>query len=146
MDMVLEGEMRGSEAAEIIHRKFGTPIIFLTAYADENTLDMAKASNPYGYLIKPFEERELQATIEMFFYKIDLEQKLKSSEFRLHFLFQKAHDGIIIIDEHKHILDINEVAINISGYKRSELLKTDYQKILPDLDMLVIREKDEKTK
>ncbi|RKY47320.1 MAG: hypothetical protein DRP86_07855, partial [Candidatus Neomarinimicrobiota bacterium] len=94
--------------------------------------------------IKPFEERELQATIEMFFYKIDLEQKLKSSEFRLHFLFQKAHDGIIIIDEHKHILDINEVAINISGYKRSELLKTDYQKILPDLDMLAIREKDEK--
>ncbi|MGC9512376.1 MAG: PAS domain S-box protein [Fidelibacterota bacterium] len=144
MDMVLEGEMRGSEAAEIIHRKYDTPIIFLTAYADENTLNMAKASEPYGYLIKPFEERELQATIEMFFYKIDLEQKLESSELRLRSLFEKAHDGIIIIDEHKRILEINEVAIHISGYSRDELLKKEYQDILPDLDLHTIQ--DEKTK
>jgi PAS domain S-box-containing protein len=144
MDMALEGEMRGSEAAEIIHRKFGTPIIFLTAYADENTLNMAKASEPYGYLIKPFEERELRATIEMFFYKIDLEQKLESSELRLRSLFKKAHDGIIIIDEDKHILEINEVVIHISGYTRDELLKKECQDILPDLDLHTIQ--DEKIK
>lgn len=144
MDIVLEGEMRGSEAAEIIHRKYNTPIIFLTAYADENTLQMAKASEPYGYLIKPFEERELQATIEMFFYKINLEKKLESSELRLRSLFEKAHDGIIIIDEQKHIIEINKVAIRISGYTQNELLKKEYQDILPDLDLHTIR--DEETK
>ncbi len=142
MDMVLEGDMRGSQAAEIIHKKFGTPIIFLTAYADENTLNMAKASEPYGYLIKPFEERELQATIEMFFYKIDLEQKLESSELRLRSLFEKAHDGIIVVGENKRILDINEVAIHLSGYSREDLLESDYQKILPELDVESLKENE----
>lgn len=135
MDMVLEGTMRGSEAAEIIHNKFATPIIFLTAYADENTLNMAKASEPYGYLIKPFEERELQATIDMFFYKIDLEEKLKGSELRFGSLFKKAHDGIIVIQENKKILEVNEVILSLTGYEKEALLNKNYDILLPEFNL-----------
>ena len=135
MDMVLEGTMRGSEAAEIIHNKFDTPIIFLTAYADENTLNMAKASEPYGYLIKPFEERELQATIDMFFYKIDLEEKLKGSELRFSSLFKKAHDGILVIEENNKIIEVNDVIISLTEYNEDDLINHPYQLLLPELGL-----------
>lgn len=65
MDIMLKGEMSGIEAAKIIKEKFEVPIIFLTAYADEDTIEKAKLSFPYGYIIKPFKEKELETTIEM---------------------------------------------------------------------------------
>ncbi len=134
MDMVLQGSMRGSEAAEIIHNAHDTPIIFLTAYADENTLNMAKASEPYGYLIKPFEERELQATIDMFFYKIDLEEKLKGSELRFSALIKKAHDGILVIQEENRIIEVNKVILSLTGYIQDDLINHPYHIILPELN------------
>lgn len=65
MDIMLKGEMSGIDAAKIIRDRFNIPVIFLTAYADEETLEKAKPSVPYGYIIKPFKEKELLATIEM---------------------------------------------------------------------------------
>jgi two-component system, LytTR family, response regulator LytT len=65
MDIMLKGEMSGIEAAKIIKDRFDIPVIFLTAYADEDTLEKAKPSVPYGYVIKPFKEKELETTIEM---------------------------------------------------------------------------------
>jgi AmiR/NasT family two-component response regulator len=69
MDIVLEGDVDGIEAAEQIRVRFGIPIIYLTAYADEKTLQRAKLTEPYGYIIKPFNESELHAVIEMAFHK-----------------------------------------------------------------------------
>lgn len=65
MDIMLKGEMSGIDAAKIIKERFDIPVVFLTAYADEDTLEKAKPSVPYGYIIKPFKEKELQTTIEM---------------------------------------------------------------------------------
>jgi two-component system, LytTR family, response regulator LytT len=65
MDIMLKGEMSGIEAAKIIKDRFDIPVIFLTAYADEDTLEKAKPSVPYGYIIKPFKDKELETTIEM---------------------------------------------------------------------------------
>lgn len=65
MDIMLEGDMDGIEAAEIIHQHNDVPIIYLTAYADTSTLVRAKASRPEAYLLKPWDERELQNTIKM---------------------------------------------------------------------------------
>jgi PAS domain S-box-containing protein/putative nucleotidyltransferase with HDIG domain len=80
MDIMLEGEMNGLQTAEYIHQHHVVPIVFLTAYANEKIFAGAAASDPYGYLLKPFEERELHATIEMAFYKFKMEQKLRESE------------------------------------------------------------------
>jgi len=65
MDIMLKGDMSGIEAAKIIKDRFNIPVIFLTAYANEDTLEKAKPSVPYGYIIKPFKEKELETTIEM---------------------------------------------------------------------------------
>lgn len=80
MDIVLEGEIDGIEAAEHIHTQFDIPVVYLTAYADETTVKKAKMSKPYGYLVKPFEDRELHATIEMALYRHDMEKKVEESK------------------------------------------------------------------
>lgn len=65
MDIRLAGEMDGVEAAQQIHRNLNIPIVFLTAYSDDPTLERAKSAEPMGYLIKPFEQREVYTTVEM---------------------------------------------------------------------------------
>jgi signal transduction histidine kinase/DNA-binding NarL/FixJ family response regulator len=69
MDIKLKGQMDGVEAAEVIRTRFDLPVIFLTAYADKETLDRAKQTRPYGYLVKPFEDRDLRTTVEIALYK-----------------------------------------------------------------------------
>jgi len=77
MDIMLKGEMTGIDAANVIRDKYDIPVVFLTAYADDNTLNKAKIAEPYGYIIKPFKEKELQTTIEMALYKQEKDVKVK---------------------------------------------------------------------
>jgi PAS domain S-box-containing protein len=83
MDIHLAGTIDGIEAAGQIHAKYGTPVIFLTAYADNALIERAKVAQPYGYIVKPYEERGLHSAIEMALYKYGVDQKLKESEDRL---------------------------------------------------------------
>jgi len=80
MDIRLKGGMDGIEAAQEIIHAMDIPVVFLTAYSDEQTLQRAKSSGPFGYLIKPFEERELHSTIEIAYYKHNLEKSLKQAK------------------------------------------------------------------
>ena len=63
MDIMLKGEISGIEAADFVKQKLNIPVIFLTAYADSSTLSKAKVTEPYGYIIKPFKEIDLQTNI-----------------------------------------------------------------------------------
>ncbi len=94
MDIILKGEMDGIQASEVIRAKLGIPIIFLTACADDATLERAKITEPFGYLLKPFEERELHSHIEIALYKHKMERKLRESEERYSLATQGANDGI----------------------------------------------------
>jgi CheY-like chemotaxis protein len=95
MDIMLAGDMDGIEAADIIHTRCDIPVIYLTAYADDETLARAKITDPFGYLLKPFEARELHVAIEIALYKHAMEQQLSAAlenerEFKLraaHFFF-----------------------------------------------------------
>ncbi len=75
MDIILKSEMSGTEAAKLIWAKFNIPIIFLTGYLDRELVDKAKISEPFGYILKPFNERELFAIIEIALYKFQIERK-----------------------------------------------------------------------
>ena len=79
MDIVLEGDIDGIEAAEQIRTRFNIPVVYLTAYADEATVQRAKMTAPYGYLLKPFNERELHAAIEIALYKHMMEREATPS-------------------------------------------------------------------
>ena len=98
MDIVLRGEMDGIEAAKQIRSIIDIPIIFLTAYADDQTLERAKISGPFGYIVKPFKARELHVSIEMGLYKHQMEKKLRQSEERLRLLIESAEDIITVQD------------------------------------------------
>lgn len=90
MDIVLKGEMDGIDAAQKIRELFDIPIIYLTAYSDEKTLERAKVTEPFGYVLKPFEDREIQSAIEMAIYKHQMEKKLKESEEKYRKLIEKV--------------------------------------------------------
>ena len=76
MDIRLEGDMDGVEAAGEISHRFDIPIIFLTVYADDETLHWAKISGPFGYLLKPVDHKELKTAIDVGLYKHQMEREL----------------------------------------------------------------------
>lgn len=75
MDIMIKGDMNGVETASMIKAKHDIPIIFLTAYSDDSTFNRAKITEPFGYILKPFEERELRTNIEMALYKHRMEKE-----------------------------------------------------------------------
>jgi PAS domain S-box-containing protein len=92
MDIRLSGTMDGVEAAEEIRAQFDIPVIYLTAYADDHTLKRAKITEPFGYILKPFETRELRSTIRMALHKHELERRLRESEARYRTVSELASD------------------------------------------------------
>ncbi len=76
MDIMLEGDIDGIAAANKIRQQFNIPVIFLTAYSNEQTLDRAKTAKPYGYILKPFQETDMHTSIEIASYKHKIERKL----------------------------------------------------------------------
>lgn len=120
MDIRLKGQMDGIEAAEEISKKLDIPIIYLTAYADETTLQRAKITEPFGYLIKPFKEKELQTNIEITLVKHGLEKQLKANKKWLDALLKSISDGVIASDLQELITFMNPVAENLTGWKQEE--------------------------
>ena len=80
MDIHLAGQMDGVETAGKIHVLYNIPVIYLTAYADKALLDRAKVTEPYGYVIKPYDERELHSVIEMSLYKHRIEREIRKRD------------------------------------------------------------------
>ena len=80
MDISLKGKVDGIQAAQEIRTRFNIPVIYLTAYADDQTLERALVTNPLGYLIKPFQEKELQTTLEVALHRHRLEIYLEKQK------------------------------------------------------------------
>lgn len=99
MDINLEGEMDGIEAAEQIRKQFDIPIIYLTAYADKTTLARAKKTDPLGYITKPFKDRDLEVAIELALYRKKMEEEIKHYEEHLEELVEERSADIIKLKE-----------------------------------------------
>ncbi len=107
MDIMLKGEMSGIDAAEIVRDTLNIPIVFLTAYADESTLNRAKITEPYGYIIKPFKEVDLHTTIEMAIYKHDKVTEVKKERDLLYSIVEnKENKGFIFIKSNSRFVRI----------------------------------------
>ena len=122
MDIVLKGDMDGVEAAQQIRDSLDIPVVYLTAYSDEKTLKRAKVTEPFGYIIKPFEDRELHSAVEVALYKHKMESKLKESEKWLSTTLESIGDAVIATDDAGKIKFMNPVAMKITGWDESESL------------------------
>jgi PAS domain S-box-containing protein/putative nucleotidyltransferase with HDIG domain len=146
MDIVLEGKMDGIKATSVIRSRFNIPVVYLTAYADERTLERAKITEPYGYILKPFDDRDLHTIIEIALYKHKMGNILKESEERYRSLVDSAHDAIYILTS-GGFQYVNPAFERLSGRKRDEICSQQFSflNIIHPDDRKLIKEK-EKTK
>lgn len=115
MDIVLKGERDGVSAAEEVRSRLDIPVVFLTAYGDEETLRRAKASEPFGYLLKPYEEKELHTTIEMALYKHRVEKRLRDMNRWLDATLRSIADAVVATDARQYIRLMNAGAERMLG-------------------------------
>jgi len=130
MDIMLRGEMDGITASEQIWDRAAIPVVYLTAYADESTLERAKVTEPFGYLLKPFEERELYTAIEMALYKHKMDMRLKERERWLATILASIGDGIISTNKEDRISFMNSVAETLTGQKKADCMGKELVEVL----------------
>ncbi len=134
MDIMLEGEIDGVAAAEKIQRDVGVPVVFLTAFSDDATLERAKVANPYGFLIKPFSKRELKSIIEIALYKHKMQTEVEDHKRWLTTILQNIGEAVIAVDSEKKIRFINPVAAKNIGIARQKALGCDLDEVLKTFD------------
>ena len=122
MDIMLEGAMDGIESAAAIRDAQDVPVIYLTAYADEKTLQRAKITEPFGYIIKPFEDREIHSSIEMARYKHEAERRKREQDQWMKATLQSIGDGLITTDRKGRITYVNGTAEVMTGTSRGVAL------------------------
>jgi len=120
MAIRLRGELDGVEVADDIHRQFATPVVYLTEQTDEATVRRALRTEPFGYVLKPFDERELLVAVEIALYRHAAEQKLKQAEqdiadehSRLQALIKSSRDVILLVTTDWHTLVVNAAALEL---------------------------------
>lgn len=125
MDIKLDGKVDGIEAAAEIHRLFHLPVVYLTAYTNDETLNRAKLTEPYGYILKPFEARDLCTTIEVALYKYQMEQQLREREQWLATTLKSIGDAVITTDTEGLVTFMNPVAEALTRWSLEEVIGND---------------------
>lgn len=115
MDIRLGGEIDGIETAGKIRREFDIPVIYLTAYADDETLARAKVTEPFGYVLKPYEAKELHVAIEMALHKHKVEQQARGREEWLAKTLGSIPNAIFATNDRGHVTFVNQAAVNLIG-------------------------------
>lgn len=133
MDITLKGEMDGIETAKQIHYSFDIPVVYLTAYADDERLVRVKETQPYGYILKPFEDRELKTAIEICLCKAEMDRQLKvlTEELRVsranfQDIIGKITDGIIIVDGNRIVKFVNPAAEVMFGFRTDHVIGKEF--------------------
>ncbi|PZV07454.1 MAG: hybrid sensor histidine kinase/response regulator [Leptolyngbya sp.] len=134
MDVVLKGEMDGITAASQICSQQDIPIVFLTAYADENTLQRAKNTLPLGYVVKPFSPGELRVAVELALFKHQVDKELRTNRAYLATLLRSMNDAVIATDEQGLVTFMNPAAEAITGWRETEAFGKDAAEVLQLID------------
>jgi two-component system, cell cycle sensor histidine kinase and response regulator CckA len=122
MDIVLKGQMSGVEAVEHIRSRCNVPVVYVTAYADETTVRRAKVTEPFGYILKPFDAREVQTTIEIALYKHRMDKQLRASEQWLGTTLRSLGDAVLATDTQGRITFMNPHAEALTGWTQAEAI------------------------
>jgi len=129
MDISIKGPVDGITVSRHIRDYFGIPVIFLTAFADDNTLEEAKQTEPFGFIVKPFGKRELYSAIEIALYRHQLESRLLRSERNLQDTLRSLDDAVISTDNWGYVTFMNVHAETLTGWKQEDALGHDISEI-----------------
>ncbi|MDB9341923.1 MULTISPECIES: hybrid sensor histidine kinase/response regulator [Cyanophyceae] len=120
MDIILKGNMDGITAAASIREQLDIPVIFLTAYGDDKTLQRAKLTQPFGYVVKPFTSKDLRIAVEIGLLKHQLEQDLRENRDKLATLLNSMSDAVIATDDQAKVTFMNPAAESLTGWKQAD--------------------------
>jgi len=134
MDIVLGGDADGIDAAAQIRRQDQIPVIYITSHAEGVILHRAKITEPFGYLLKPFEDRELHVCIEMALYKNAMERKLHENERKLATMLSSIGDAVVCTTDQGAIQFFNPTAECLTGWLASDILGKPFSTSIPILD------------
>lgn len=137
MDIKLEDDVSGIDAARRIHATEQIPVIFLTAFSDEKTLQAAKKTSPYGYLLKPFNRESLHTTIEIAINKFRLKQRLQESYDDLLYILNGLAIGTIMTDTDGRIVFASQVACDLMHLNLQGLKGVHWKKAFPFSDDVI---------
>ncbi|MCP4138157.1 MAG: PAS domain S-box protein [bacterium] len=120
LDIKLKGEVDGIEVADYVNTKLNIPVIFLTAHTDEDTLEKAKATQPYGYIPKPINIDILKTTIEIAYAKYTSDIKLLESEERFRRIVENTNAGYFYLEKNGKLRNVNQACCDIFQYSSPE--------------------------
>lgn len=120
MDIRLKGEIDGIDAAHQIYNELNIPVVYITAHADTNTVKRAKITEPFGYILKPFDEKELQTAIEIALYKFEMQINLKERERWLSTVLKSIDNGVITTNKKGAVTFMNPLAEKLTGWSQQE--------------------------
>ncbi len=127
MDIRLQGNMDGIEAAQQIWDNFSIPVIYVTGHSDKSTLERAKVTAPFGYILKPVKEQELQVSIETALQRYEREQLLSA-------ILKGMGDGVMVVNPQGHIQFLNKVAEYLTGWRLSEARDREWTEVFHIVD------------
>jgi two-component system, cell cycle sensor histidine kinase and response regulator CckA len=134
MDISLKGSMDGVETSKRMQERFDIPVVYLTAYADERTLQRAKKTGAFGYLLKPYEEKELQTTIEIALHKHKQEVARRQMQQWLASTLRSIGEAVIVADARGCISMLNRTAEKLTGWSQEEALGRELQDVFVLVD------------
>lgn len=121
MDIRLQGPLDGIDVAEHIYAHFDIPVVYLTAYADETTVDRAKGTLASGYILKPFEERSLKTTIELALYRHNMDRLFKNAEEWHAAILTNLNEAVVALDTKNRLTYMNKCAESLVGQPMERL-------------------------
>ena len=122
MDVEIAGNLDGIETAELIHQKHPVPVVFLSAYGDLSTVRRARLTEPYGYVVKPYERSELRCAIEIALYRHQMESQVRESEHRFRAMLESIDIVAVTLDLAGTVTFANQALVRISGWSQDEIL------------------------
>ncbi len=130
MDIRIKGARDGIQTAEILKERFGVPVVFLSAHADEATLERAKKTEPHGYLLKPVKSAELRSAIEVALYRHEKDKRLLARERMLSGTLGAISDAVLVVDLAGNVAFMNSAAETLTGTSAEQALGQSLHEVL----------------
>jgi PAS domain S-box-containing protein len=134
MDIRIKGPRDGIETAQILRSRFDVPVVYLTAHADEATIERAKRTEPLGYLMKPVRAAELRSAIEVALYVHEMETQLRERERWYATTLRSMADAVVAVNVDAHITFVNPAAEQLIGMKSEDAIDRPVQQVIRLLD------------